>query len=121
MVHKTLSYRIGAALEAGDGADAVVQVEENLRLDSQIDVILMDFMMPVMDGPTATKKIRELGYSGLIIGLTGNTWDSDMNLFLAHGANRVMLKPLDLRLFDEIVQGATLSLSLTFSFSSFLI
>ena len=35
------------------------------------DAILMDFEMPNMDGPTATQIIRELGYNGLILGITG--------------------------------------------------
>ena len=36
-----------------------------------LDAILMDFMMPNMDGPTATTIIREMGFTGPIIGVTG--------------------------------------------------
>ena len=36
------------------------------------DVILMDFVMPVMDGPTATRAIRAMDVKSPIFGLTGN-------------------------------------------------
>ena len=63
--------------------------------------------MPIMDGPTATKKIRELGYLSEIFGLTGNTLDTDINCFLQCGANQIFAKPLDIddftRAMKEIV------------------
>ena len=62
--------------------------------------ILMDFVMPNMDGPTATKEIRSLGYTGLIFGVTGNTLVADIDYFIASGANQVLAKPLDMDVFD---------------------
>jgi len=59
------------------------------------DLILMDDQMPRMDGPTAILEIRRMGYNGLIFGLTGNGLQSDQQKLISAGANKVMLKPLD--------------------------
>ena len=64
---------------------------------------LMDFVMPSMDGPTATKEIRSLGYTAPIFGVTGNTLDTDTNYFIVSGANIVSAKPLDLASFHKAI------------------
>ena len=66
--------------------------------------ILMDFVMPNMDGPTATKAIRHLGYRGPIFGVTGNALDSDVNYFVRSGANGVLAKPFDFSAFKELTK-----------------
>jgi CheY-like chemotaxis protein len=63
------------------------------------DAILMDFVMPEMDGPTATKLIREQGFIKPIYGITGNALQSDIDHFIQCGADRVFTKPLDIELF----------------------
>ena len=54
----------------------------------------MDYQMPHMDGPTAIRRIRELGYQGKIVGLTGNILGSEIETMQSSGANRVLSKPV---------------------------
>ena len=58
------------------------------------DVILMDFEMPVLNGPATAKRLREFGCTIPIIGLTGNVLHEDVALFKASGADAVLNKPL---------------------------
>ena len=80
--------------EAEDGLEAVQKVRQSVVSGKPYDVILMDFVMPIMDGPTATREIRQLGYRGLVLAVTGNVTDKDVTLFKEHGANHVLPKPL---------------------------
>ena len=57
--------------------------------------------MPNMDGPTATKEIRKLGYKGAIFGVTGNGLQSDLKHFESCGADKVFIKPFQLKQFDD--------------------
>ncbi len=59
-----------------------------------IDAIMMDFEMPVMNGPTATGKLRELGCKCLIVGVTGNVLPDQVHTFKSQGADAVLPKPL---------------------------
>jgi len=60
------------------------------------DLVLMDHMMPQMDGIEATKHIREVGYTELpIIALTANAISGIKEMFLENGFNDFLSKPID--------------------------
>ena len=63
------------------------------------DVILMDVMMPVMDGLTATKTIRSLERQDAktipIIAMTANAFREDAEKCMEAGMNAHLAKPLD--------------------------
>jgi signal transduction histidine kinase/CheY-like chemotaxis protein len=93
--------------EASDGLIAVAKVKERMaRVDgiNFFDAILMDFVMPNMDGPTATETIRGLGYTGPIFGVTGNALDSDINFFVNSGVYAVLPKPFDFSRFKQMMK-----------------
>ncbi|MBR1702802.1 MAG: response regulator [Lachnospiraceae bacterium] len=63
------------------------------------DAVLMDMRMPVMDGLTATQTIRASGHPDsktiLIIALTANAFDEDVQRSLQAGMNAHLTKPVD--------------------------
>lgn len=77
-------YRV---FEAFSGAEAIDIVKEK-----DIQLILMDIMMPGMDGIAATSRIRELSNAPIIM-LTAKSEDSDKILGLNIGADDYITKP----------------------------
>lgn len=81
-----------------DTAENGLQAVKMVR-GSQYDLVLMDHMMPVMDGIVATKTIRELPdekYKKLpIIALTANAMVDARKEFLNAGMNGFVAKPID--------------------------
>lgn len=63
-----------------------------------IDLVLMDVMMPVMDGLTATQTLRQDGrWSKLpVLMLTAKAMPDDQERCIAAGANDYMAKPIDI-------------------------
>jgi len=66
----------------------------------RFDTILMDFEMPIMNGPEATKRLREMGCKADIFGVTGNVLTEDVMTFKASGADMVLYKPINLQSID---------------------
>ena len=106
MQNRLLTSYNYTCMEATDGAHALEVFKENMLSENEnrFGVILMDYQMPVMDGPTAIKLIRSQGYTGLIIGVTGNVLDEDRIIMLNAGANYVMSKPFDIHKFELIMK-----------------
>ena len=75
--------------EASNGKEAVEIVEEN-----EIHLVLMDIMMPVMDGIQAMVKIREVSNVPVIL-LTAKGEDTDKVLGLTVGADDYVTKPFN--------------------------
>lgn len=61
--------------------------------------------MPIMSGASATKLIREGGFKGKILGVTGNALQADIDDFIQQGADKVYLKPLGHTDYDSIFHG----------------
>ncbi|MEG0860113.1 MAG: response regulator [Pseudomonas sp.] len=92
----------GAIVEiARNGREAIERLEQN----ADIDLVLMDVMMPEMDGYEATRQIRQQPrWRKLpIIAVTAKAMKDDQHRCLEAGANDYLAKPIDLdRLFSLI-------------------
>jgi CheY-like chemotaxis protein len=100
MMIKRLERHSCTIAEADDGDVALEMVQSSLRGDRpSFDVISMDNVMPRMRGPEAAQKIRNIGYKGVIVGITGNVLADDVDEFIDHGVNAVLPKPFELDIF----------------------
>jgi len=89
-LNKILERAGAELLNAIDGVEAVSITEKN----PDIDIILMDIQLPVMDGYTAAKKIREMGRDIKIVAQTAYGMSDDMETIIDSGFDDYILKPI---------------------------
>ncbi len=87
---------------ANDGEEAL----EKLAVSADIDIVLMDVMMPKMDGYEAMKRIRQQNkWARLpIIALTAKAMKDDREKCIAAGANDYVTKPVDVDRLISLIQ-----------------
>ena len=83
-------------------------------LNTNPNIILIDYYMPQMNGPEATREIRKLGYAGVIIGVSGSNSSSDMQDFLDSGADNVLHKPISISELDKVLMEAVSRINKSF-------
>lgn len=82
--------RHGARVEtAENGLDGYQKA-----IESNYDLVLMDIQMPVMDGFTATERLRQDGYAGPILALTAHVSEENRTRCIAAGCSDFLAKPI---------------------------
>jgi len=91
----------GIVTTARDGLIAIELFKSN-----SFDIIIMDIMMPEMDGLDATREIRKLPGGELIpiIGLSANVLETDKQTCYSAGMSGFIAKPLDFKLLLSMVE-----------------
>lgn len=92
MLLSRLARRLGAQTTlAPSGADAL----DALAAHPEIRVVFLDRNMgPGLDGLQTASKMRKRGYTGLIIGVTGDVLTADQEAFRLAGLDGLLCKPI---------------------------
>lgn len=77
----------------GQAAVEFVEREGLVHFQQEFDVLLMDKHMPAMNGEDATKRLRAMGVTLPIIGVTGCAMDDEQKSFFDAGISDLLLKP----------------------------
>lgn len=94
---KTIMDRMGHTLVmAQNGLEAV-----DAALAESFDLILMDIQMPLLDGVSATRRLREAGCDTPVIALTAHILADEKTHFRAAGMDAWVSKPFDARKLAE--------------------
>ncbi len=109
-----LNAEIAQILLEDEGAEVTVVTDGKQALElfrekpeGTFDAILMDIMMPVMDGLTATKEIRALARPDAktipILAMTANAFKEDEKKCLEAGMNAHLAKPIDIEKVKQAI------------------
>ncbi|KAL3750438.1 hypothetical protein ACJRO7_011440 [Eucalyptus globulus] len=102
-IHTILVNRVGVEVESQVAENGKVAVDL-FRSGESFDVILMDWEMPVMNGIEATKELRKMGVSSMIVGVTSHSMDVEKDTFMAAGLDDCYGKPLSIKILKNILQ-----------------
>jgi len=96
--------KAGAEVELVENGQAALDAALAARDRGEpFDLILMDMQMPVMDGYTATARLRDAGYTGPIVALTAHAMEGDDAKCRRTGCDDYLTKPINRAKFLETI------------------
>ncbi|MEG4548072.1 PAS domain S-box protein [Microcoleus sp. N9_B2] len=101
MLHRLLSHLGFEIAQATDGEDCLHQAQEFLP-----DIILMDLVMPVMDGWEATRRLRQLPElkDVVILALSANVYETTRQESILAGCDNFLTKPIQTNELLELLR-----------------
>ena len=105
-IAQTLLETAGAKTTVAHNGEQALEVFQN-HAPKTFDAVLMDVMMPVMDGLTATRAIRNLGRPDAktipIIAMTANAFAEDAEKCIAAGMDAHIAKPVEIETIKRVI------------------
>lgn len=86
-------------IRANDGKEAIA-----LCKSTSPDIVLMDMLMPIIDGKEATLEIRKMNTTVPIIAVTAYAFDQDRKKAMEIGCNDYISKPINATTLREVIK-----------------
>jgi len=101
MITTTILQKYGITVTQAENGQQALDIMKN---ENSIQLILMDIRMPIMDGLTATRAIREFNTTIPIISLSANAFEEDIKEAYSAGMNHYLSKPIDKESLFQAIQ-----------------
>ncbi|XP_050255198.1 two-component response regulator 24-like [Quercus robur] len=92
----------GVETEVVETGEAVVEL---IASGATFNLIIIEMLLPILNGPETVRQIRAMGAQGKILGITTFFDERDQQEFLAAGADEFIEKPLSPEIVIPIIRG----------------
>ncbi|XP_030936586.1 two-component response regulator 24-like [Quercus lobata] len=100
-IQTALLRSYGVETEAVEAGEAAVEL---IASGATFNLIIIEMLLPVLNGPETVRQIRAMGAQSKILGITAFFYERDQQEFLAAGAGEFIEKPLSPEIVIPIVR-----------------